>query len=62
MNYLITIVLQKEKLRTDYNPQIQEVNQEVLEIKEQISNLELKLIDTGIDVGTFQFIYKDIRY
>ena len=52
-------IAQKEKLRTDYNPQIQEVNQEVLEIKEQISNLELKLIDTGIDVGT-QFICKDI--
>ena len=48
----------KRKLRTDYNPQIQEVNQEVLEIKEQISNLELKLIDTGIDVGPAIYLAK----
>ena len=48
----------KRKLRADYNPQIQEVNQEVLEIKEQISNLELKLIDTGIDVGPAIYLAK----
>ena len=48
----------KRKLRNDYNPQIQEVNQEVLDIKEQISNLELKLIDTGIDVGPAIYLAK----
>ena len=48
----------KRKLRADYNPQIQEVNQEALEIKEQISNLELKLIDTGIDVGPAIYLAK----
>ena len=48
----------KRKLRESYNPQIQEVNQQVLNIKSEISDLELQLIDTGVDVGPAIYLAK----
>jgi len=41
----------KRKLREDYNPQIQQVNQEILDYKKRKGDLEIELIDTGVDVG-----------
>ena len=41
----------KRQLRESYNPQIQKVNQEILDMKSKISDLELNLIETGVDVG-----------
>ena len=48
----------KRKLREDYNPRIQKVNGEVLDLKSQISDLELQLIDTGVDVGPAIYLAK----
>ena len=48
----------KRKLREDYNPRIQKVNDEVLNIKSEISDLELQLIDTGVDVGPAIYLAK----
>ena len=48
----------KRKLREDYNPRIQKVNGEVLDIKSEISDLELQLIDTGVDVGPAIYLAK----
>ena len=41
----------RRQLRESYNPQIQKVNQNILDIKSNISDLELSLIETGVDVG-----------
>ena len=48
----------KRKLRESYNPRIQKVNDEVLNIKSEISDLELQLIDTGVDVGPAIYLAK----
>ena len=48
----------KRKLREDYNPRIQKVNDEVLNIKSEISDLELQLIDAGVDVGPAIYLAK----
>ena len=42
---------QKRKLREDYNPQITQVNQEILEFKTRRADLEIQLVSTGVDVG-----------
>ena len=41
----------KRKLREDYNPQITQVNQEILEFKTKRADLEIQLVSTGVDVG-----------
>ena len=41
----------RRQLRESYNPQIQKVNQDILELKSKMSDLELNLIETGVDVG-----------
>ncbi len=41
----------KRKLREDYNPQITQVNQEILEYKTRRADLEIQLVSTGVDVG-----------
>jgi len=41
----------RRQLRESYNPQIQKVNQDILDIKGKMSDLELNLIETGVDVG-----------
>ncbi len=35
----------------DYNPQITQVNQEILEFKTKRADLEIQLVSTGVDVG-----------
>ena len=44
-------VTAKRKLREDYNPQITQVNQEILEFKTKRADLEIQLVSTGVDVG-----------
>ena len=46
----------KRKLREQFNPQIQQVNQEILNIKSRKSDLEISLIETGVDVGPAIFL------
>ena len=41
----------RRKLREDYNPQISEINQKILDIKGEIGDLKIALVETGVDVG-----------
>ena len=41
----------KRKLREEYNPQITQLNQELLEYKTRRAGLEIELVSTGVDVG-----------
>jgi len=41
----------KRKLREDYNPQILEINNELLDYKRTRADLEIGLVSTGVDVG-----------
>ena len=41
----------KRKLREEYNPQITQINQELLEYKTKRADLEIELVSTGVDVG-----------
>ena len=41
----------KRKLREDYQPQISEINQKLLNIKGEIGDLKTALVETGVDVG-----------
>lgn len=46
----------KRKLREDYNPRINNVNDEILQVKTRVSDLEISLIETGVDVGPAIFL------
>ena len=41
----------KRKLREDYNPKVLELNDMILNIKQEIGDLKVELIETGVDVG-----------
>jgi len=41
----------KRKLREEYNPKILEINNQILNIKQEIGDLKTSLIETGVDVG-----------
>jgi len=41
----------KRQLREEYNPKVLEVNDEILQIKQEIGDLKVGLIETGVDVG-----------
>ena len=41
----------KRKLREEYNPRIQKVNDEILDVKGEIGDLKVSLVETGVDVG-----------
>ena len=41
----------KRNLREEYNPQITQLNQELLEYKTRRADLEIELVSTGVDVG-----------
>ena len=41
----------KRKLREEYNPKILEINDQILGIKQEIGDLKVSLIETGVDVG-----------
>ena len=46
----------KRKLREDFNPRINSVNDEILQVKTRVSDLEISLIETGVDVGPAIFL------
>ena len=46
----------KRKLREEYNPLIQEKSIQIGEIKNNIGQLEIEMVDTGIDVGPLLYI------
>jgi hypothetical protein len=41
----------KSKLRDEYQPQINDINQRTLDIKQEIGDLKTALVETGVDVG-----------
>ena len=41
----------KRKLREEYNPRIQQVNDEILDVKGKIGDLKVGLVETGVDVS-----------
>jgi len=41
----------KRKLREDYNPKVLSVNDAILNIKQEIGDLKVSLVETGVDVG-----------
>ena len=41
----------KRKLREEYNPKVLELNDQILEIKQDIGDLKVTLVETGVDVG-----------
>ena len=41
----------KRKLREEYNPKILELNDVMLNIKQEIGELKVQLVETGVDVG-----------
>jgi len=51
----------RRKLREDYNPQIQQVNQDILNLKTEISDLEIQLVETGVDVGPAIYLAKSFN-
>ena len=41
----------KRKLREEYNPKVLTLNDQILDIKQEIGDLKVGLIETGVDVG-----------
>ena len=41
----------KRKLREEYNPKVLELNDQILNVKQNISDLKVELVETGVDVG-----------
>ncbi len=41
----------KRQLREEYNPKVLEINDQILGIKQEIGDLKVGLIETGVDVG-----------
>ena len=41
----------KRKLRAEYNPKVLELNDQILNVKQEIGELKTKLVETGVDVG-----------
>ena len=41
----------KRQLREEYNPKVLEINTQMLEIKQEIGDLKVLMIETGVDVG-----------
>ena len=41
----------KRQLRADYNPKVLEMNDQILDVKQEIGDLKTALIETGVDVG-----------
>tara|TARA_B100000131_G_scaffold231056_1_gene222818 strand:- start:1569 stop:2453 length:885 start_codon:yes stop_codon:yes gene_type:complete len=41
----------RKKLREEYQPKIDELNQATLNVKQEIGDLKAELVDTGVDVG-----------
>ena len=46
----------RRKLREDYQPNITEINKKIIELKSEIGDLKIKLVETGVDVGPVIYI------
>jgi len=48
----------RRKLREEYNPMIQDVSKKIIDMKQEISEIEIGLVQTGVDVGPAIYIAK----
>ena len=48
----------KRKLREEYNPKVLVLNDQILNIKQEISDLKVGLVETGVDVGPAIYLAK----
>ena len=48
----------RRKLREEYNPMIQDVSKTIIDMKQNISEIEIGLVQTGVDVGPAIYIAK----
>jgi len=48
----------KRNLREEYNPKVLELNDEILNIKQDISDLKVELVESGVDVGPAIYLAK----
>jgi len=48
----------KRNLREEYNPKVLAVNDEILKIKQEIGDLKVSLVETGVDVGPAIYLAK----
>ena len=46
----------KRKLREDYQPKINDINTTMMELKQEIGDLKIALVETGVDVGPAIFL------
>ena len=48
----------RRKLREEYNPMIQDVSKKIIDMKQEMSEIEIGLVQTGVDVGPAIYIAK----
>ncbi len=48
----------RRKLREEYNPMIQDISKSIIDMKTQIAEVEIGLVQTGVDVGPAIYIAK----
>ena len=48
----------RRKLREQYNPMIQDVSKKIIDMKQEMSEIEIGLVQTGVDVGSSIFVAK----
>ena len=51
----------KRKLREEYNPKVLLINEELLDIKQDISDLKVGMVQTGVDVGPAIYIARSFE-
>ncbi|MBC8428319.1 hypothetical protein H8D04_00405 [bacterium] len=51
----------RRKLREDYNPKILNLNEQILNIKQDIGDLKTTLIETGVDVGPAIYLARTFK-
>ena len=51
----------RRKLREDYQPQISEINKQMIDLKGEIGELKTTLVETGVDVGPVIYLARTFQ-
>ncbi len=51
----------RRKLREDYQPQISEINKQLIDLKGEIGTLKTALVETGVDVGPVIYLARTFQ-
>ena len=51
----------RRKLREDYQPQISEINKQMIDLKGEIGELKTALVETGVDVGPVIYLARTFQ-